>query len=177
MRVCIRQYRFTLELDRTSSICPVKYAVTSQPNWNSTDCRWVQVDFWHVIYECFSFRRIISLDQRYRKTSNFRKSIVRNKYSSKKWSNGIKPFEPMTRAGMNFDRLACWRNGPSTFKWSDETVPIVSWRHVKYLGIFKVGSSSFYGSTAPQEKPSMSPHVTSMWGMKKFTVRKHVSFR
>ena len=29
--------------------------------------------------------------------------------SSKKWSNGIKTFGPMTRAGMNFDRLVCWR--------------------------------------------------------------------
>ena len=82
--VCIR-HTFTLELDRTSSICPVKYAVTSRPNWNTVvglqtagECRLI---FWHVISECFSFRRISSFLQRYRKTLKFRNSIVRNKNS------------------------------------------------------------------------------------------------
>ena len=100
------------------------------------ECRLI---FWHVISKCFSLRKIISFLQRYRKTSNFRKSIVRNNNISKKWSNGIKTFGPMTRAGMNFDRLACWRNYPSALiKWSNETVRIVSsWRHVKYFGKLK----------------------------------------
>ena len=141
--------------------------------------------FWHVISKCFSLRRIISFLQRYRKTSNFRKSIVRNNNISKKWSNGIKTFGPMTRAGMNFDRLACWRNDPSALiKWSNETVRIVSsWRHVKYFGKLKwdrVHSMLIHlsGSTAAHEKPYMSPQVSSMkcdvglW--RKFTVWKHL---
>ena len=68
------------------------------------ECRLI---FWHFISKCFSLRRIISFLHRYRKTSNFRKSIVRNNSISKKWSNGIKTFGPMTRAGMDFDRLGC----------------------------------------------------------------------
>ena len=104
---------------------------------------------------------------------------------SKKWSSGIKTFGPMTRAGMNFDRLACWRNDPSaSIKRSNETVRIVSsWRHVKYFGKLKwdrVHSMLFHlsGSTAPQEKPYMSPQVSSvkcevgLW--RKFTVWKHL---
>ena len=67
---------------------------------------------------------------------------------------------------MNFDRLACWRNDPD--KWSNETVHIVSsWRHVKYFGKLKwdrVHSMLIHlsGSTAPHEKPYMSPQVSSM---------------
>ena len=119
------------------------------------------------------------------KPRNFRKSTVQNNNISKKWSNGIKTFGPMTRAGMNFDRLACWRNDPSALiKWSNETVRIVSsWRHVKYFGKLKwdrVHSMLIHlsGSTAPHEKPYMSPQVSSMkcevglW--RKFTVWKHL---
>ena len=84
---------------------------------------------------------------------------------------------------MNFDRLACWRNNPD--KWSNETVRIVSsWRHgIKYFGKLKwdrVNSMLIHlsGSTAPHEKPYMSPQVSSMkcevglW--RKFTVWKHL---
>ena len=120
----------------------------------------------------FSLRRIISFLQRYRKTSNFRKSIVRNNNISKKLSNGIKTFGPMTRAGMNFDRLACWRSDPSALiKWSNETVRIVSSRrHVKYFGKLKwdrVHSMLIHlsGSTAPHEKPyEPTSIINKMWG-------------
>ena len=91
----------------------------------------------------------------------------------------------MTRAGMNFDRLACWRNDPSALiKWSNETVRIMSsWRHVKYFGKLKwdrVHSMLIHlsGSTAPHVKPYMGPQVSSMkcevglW--RKFTVWKHL---
>ena len=69
-------------------------------------------------------------------------------------------------------------------KWSNETVRIVSsWRHVKYFGKLKwdrVHSMLIHlsGSTAPHEKPYMSPQVSSMkcevglW--RKFTVWKHL---
>ena len=54
-------------------------------------------------------------------------------------------------------------------KCSDENVRIMSWCHAKYLGKLKwdrVHSMLIHlsGSTAPHEKPSMSPHVSSMWG-------------
>ena len=61
------------------------------------------------------------------------------------------------------------KNDPSALiKWLNETVRIVSsWRRVKYFGKLKwdrVYSMLIHlsGSTAPHEKPYMSPQVSSM---------------